>query len=209
MTAFQADVRDLKFVLFEQLRFERLFNYERYRELDRDTVEAVLDAAYDLARSAMAPLNNAADREGARYDKATGAVKVPAGFHEIHRHFVEGGWVGLSQAPEFGGQGMPWTLHLAARDLFFGACMSFCLWPMLSSGAAHLVELFGSEELKRTYLANMYSGRWSGTMCLTEPGAGSDVGAARTKAKKSGDHYLIEGEKIFISYGEHDLTDQI
>ena len=209
MAEFTADVRDLKFVVFDQVGIQKLFAYPRFRELDRDTVDAVLDAAYELARSVMAPVNRPSDREGATYDKTTCKVLVPPSFHEVYRQYTEGGWVGLAHDPAWGGQGMPWTLQLAASDFFFAACMSFCLWSLLGSGAAHLVEVFGSVELKRTYLRKMYSGEWSGTMCLTEPGAGSDVGAARTKAKKLGDHFLIEGEKIFITYGDHDMTEQI
>ena len=209
MATFAADVRDIKFVLFDQVGIEKLFAYPRYQEVDRATMEAILDEAYKLSRSVMAPANRESDRVGSRYDKATSKVTVPPSFQEIYRQFVEGGWLGLSYNPEWGGQGMPWTLQIGVSDFMFGACLSFCLWSLLGGGAAHLVEAFGTDRLKQLYLRKMYSGEWSGSMCLTEPGAGSDVGAVRTRARRAGSHYLIEGEKIFITYGEHDMTEQI
>ena len=209
MATFAADVRDIKFVLFDQVGIDKLLAYSKFKDVDRATLEAVLDEAYKVARSVLAPANRDGDRTGAKYDKATSKVTVPPGFHEVYKQYVEGGWLGLAHSTEWGGQGMPWTLQMGVTDFMFGACMSFCLWPMLGSGAAHLIEAFGPDAQKQIYLRKMYSGEWSGTMCLTEPGAGSDVGAARTKARRAGDHYLIEGEKIFITYGEHDLTEQI
>ena len=209
MAEFYADVRDVKFVLFEQARIDKLFSYGRYQDLDRDTVEAMIDEAYKFAKNQMAPMNDASDREGAVYDPATSEVKVPQAFHDTWKLFRESGFVGISHSPEWGGMGMPYTLHLAMNDFFFGACLAFSLDTLLTTGAAHLVDAFGSDALKKTYLEKMYNGEWAGTMCLTESGAGSDVGALRTKARKEGDHYLIEGEKIFITFGEHDITPNI
>jgi alkylation response protein AidB-like acyl-CoA dehydrogenase len=209
MAESSADVRDVKFALFEQAGFERLLETPRYAELDRETAEAILDEAYKFAREQLAPLNPKADREGAVYDRETSAVRLPEGFKEVYDLYCQNGWLALAHTPEWGGQGMPYSLALACNDFFFGACLTFSLDALLGVGAAHLVEVFGTEELKRIYLEKMYTGVWGGTMCLTEPQAGSDVGALRTKARKEGDHYLIEGEKIFITFGEHDLTENI
>ncbi len=157
----------------------------------------------------MAPMNAVADAEGVTFDKATKKVTVPKCFHETYKLYTENGWLSLDHSPEWGGQGMPYALALTCNDMFFGGCLSFCLNSLLTVGAAHLIESFGTDELKQTYLEKMFSGQWAGTMCLTEAGAGSDVGASRTRAKKDGDSYLIEGEKVFISAGEHDLTENI
>ncbi|MDF1561831.1 MAG: acyl-CoA dehydrogenase [Deltaproteobacteria bacterium] len=209
MPEFSADVRDLKFVLFEQGGFEKLLETPKYAELDRETAEAMLDEAYKFAREQLAPLNGPADKNGATYDKATSKVTLPEGFKPAYELFSQNGWLSMAHSAEWGGMGMPYSLGLACNDFFFGACLSFCLNALLGVGSAHLIEVFGSDELKKTYLEKMYSGEWAGTMCLTESQAGTDVGALRTKAKRDGDHYLIEGEKIFITFGDHDLTDNI
>ncbi len=209
MAEFQTDARDVKFALLDHIGIEKLFDYPRYQDLDRATVEAILDEAYKLARNQMAPMNPIGDKEGALFDPKTGEVKVPEVFHETYKLYTENGWLGFVHNPDFGGQGMPYSLGLAANDFFFGACLSFCLGPLLTTGAAHLIEVFGTDELKKIYLEKMYTGQWSGTMCLTESGAGSDVGAVRARARKEGDHYLIGGEKIFITYGDHDLTENV
>ncbi|MFH1811665.1 MAG: acyl-CoA dehydrogenase [Pseudomonadota bacterium] len=209
MPEFYADTRDLKFVLFEQAQLDKILALPAFKDFDRDTIEAVVDEAFKFAKNQMAPMNVESDRVGATYDKKTSQVKVPPMFHETYKQFCENGWLAMSNTPDFGGQGMPYAVHLACNDYFFGACLSFCLNALLTTGAAHLVESFGSDELKKIYLQNMYTGTWAGTMCLTESGAGSDVGALKTRARKEGDHYLIEGEKIFISAGDQDLTDNI
>ncbi|MBI4950530.1 MAG: acyl-CoA dehydrogenase family protein [Myxococcales bacterium] len=204
-----ADTRDVRFALFDHAGFEKLFQTSRYKDLDRPTVEAILDEAFKFARTQLAPMNAVADAEGCSFDKATGKVTVPKPYHEAYKLYRENGWLGFVHTPEWGGQGMPYSLGLACNDFFFGGCLAFCLKMLLGTGAAHLVEVFGTEELKAIYLRKMYEGTWSGTMCLTEAGAGSDVGACRTRARKDGDHYLIEGEKIFITFGDHDMTENI
>jgi alkylation response protein AidB-like acyl-CoA dehydrogenase len=209
MPDFIADLQDIKFALFEQAGVEKLFQTEKYKDLDRETVQSILNEAYKFAREVLAPLNAVGDAEGCKLDKATGKVTVPKAFKEIYDLYCKNGWLGLSANAAWGGQGMPYAIHLAVNDLFFGACLAFCLKALLGTGAAHLVESFGTDALKNTFLEKMYTGVWSGTMCLTESGAGSDVGACRTRARKDGDHYLIEGEKIFISWGEHDVTPNI
>ncbi|MBI4705278.1 MAG: acyl-CoA dehydrogenase [Deltaproteobacteria bacterium] len=207
MADFVADIRDIKFTLFEQLDIDKLTATERYGAFGRQDMELILDEAYKLAREAMAPISAAVDREGCTIKD--GKVTVPQVMHEPYRLFVEGGWQALNHSPEFGGQGAPDCLMLACCDLFIGANLTFNLGALLTTGAAHLVEAFGSEELKRTFVEKMYTGKWAGTMCLTEAQAGSDVGAVKTKAVKEGDHYLIEGEKIFITFGDHDLTENV
>jgi len=209
MAEFSIDLRDIKFALLEHGGFEKLLALPKHKELDLDTTNAILDEAAKFCKEQIAPLNKQADRQGAVYDPKTSAVRVPESYHQAWKLFCENGWLSFCNSPEWGGQGMPYTLDIAIRDIFFGGCLAFNLQALLTTGSAHLIETFGNAAVKKTYLPNMYSGKWTGTMCLTEPGAGSDVGAARTKAKKQGDHYLIEGEKIFISFGEQNLTENI
>jgi alkylation response protein AidB-like acyl-CoA dehydrogenase len=209
MPEFTLDMRDIKFALIDQAGLERLCKYPKFSDLDRDTALAILDEAARLARQQFAPMNAAADREGASYDKATSQVRVPRAFHEAYKLYRAGGWVSLTENPEWGGQGMPECLHVAASDCFFGGCLSLSVLNLLTLGVGQLIEQFGNDELRRLYLTKLFSGQWAGTMCLTEPSAGSDVGASRTRARREGDHYLLEGEKIFITFGDHDLTENI
>jgi len=207
MADFVADIRDLKFVLFEQLDMEKLLATERYSGFTRQDVEMIMDQAYKMARDVLSPVNAKMDQEGCTFKD--GKVKVPACYHEPLKLFNEGGWPALSHSPEFGGQGAPDCLMIATCDLFFGANIAFSLGALLTTGCAHLIETWGTQELKDIYCTKMYTGLWGGTMCLTEAGAGSDVGASATKAHRHGDHFLIEGEKIFISFGEQDFTENI
>lgn len=209
MVEFNADIRDLKFALIDHAGIDRLQHYPGFEEIDRDTIEAILDEAYKFAKNQMGPANEIGDREGCAFDSATGVVKVPKAYHEVYKDLCENGWLALHHSPQWGGQGMPGALQMAVSELFYGACLSLTLGNLLTTGTAHLIEVFGSDALKQAYLRNMYGGKWAGTMCLTESGAGSDVGACRTRARKQDDHYLIEGEKIFITFGEHDLTENI
>jgi alkylation response protein AidB-like acyl-CoA dehydrogenase len=209
MADFVADVRDIKFTLFEHLGVDKLFAVEQYKAFSRDDVEMILDEAYKFARSVLAPINGPGDKEGVHFDKATGKVTLPKGFVEAYGQFAENGWLGLAMSEEFGGGGVPLSIGLADNEFLLVANMAFYLTALLTTGAGHLIESFGTDEQKKTYVKDMYTGKWGGTMCLTEPGAGSDVGASKTKARKDGDHYLIEGEKIFITAGEHNFTDQI
>jgi len=207
MADFIADIRDIKFTLFDHLGLDKLFESERYSAFTRQDIEMILDEAHKFARDALAPINAEMDREGCTLKD--GKVTVPKAFHDPYKLFAEGGWQALSHNPEYGGQGAPETVMMACCDLLFGANISFNLGALLTTGAAHLIEVFGSEELKDIYCEKMYTGQWAGTMCLTEAQAGSDVGACSTKAHPEGDHYLIEGEKIFITFGDHDVTDNI
>jgi alkylation response protein AidB-like acyl-CoA dehydrogenase len=209
MGDYTADLRDIKFVLFEQVGIDRVLELPRYQGMDRETLAAVVDEAHRFARERLAPLNGVSDEPGATYDPQSRQVAMPAGFREVYGPYCENGWLALSHNPEFGGQGMPYVLQLCTDELFFGACLSFCENSLLTTGAAHLIEAFGNDEQRSIYLEKMYTGQWAGTMCLTEAGAGSDVGACTTRATPDGDDYLIEGEKVFITGGEHDLTDNI
>jgi alkylation response protein AidB-like acyl-CoA dehydrogenase len=210
MADFVSDIRDIKFVLFEQLDIDKLIAFEKYSEFAREDMEMILDEAYKLAREVLGPINEEMDRQGCTYDPESSKVTVPASMHEPYTMFNEGGWASLSKNPEYGGGGAPECLMMATCDIFFGANISFNLGALLTTGAAHLIEAFGTDELKNTYCEKMYSGEWAGTMCLTESQAGSDVGASTTKAIPTPEgHYLIEGEKIFITFGDHDLTENI
>ena len=209
MTDFIADLRDLKFVLFDQLDLESLLESERFSDFEPDDFEMMLDEAYRLAKEVFAPANEPGDRIGAKFED--GEVIVPPQFREPYAKMIEGGWLSISNNPEYGGGGTPDLMRKAVDDLFFGANLSINLGVMLTIGAGHLIEVFGTDELKRRYVEKMYTGQWAGTMCLTEAGAGSDVGNSTTRAKRvdGEDCYLIEGEKIFITMGDHDLAETV
>ncbi len=203
-----ADRRDIDFVLHEQFNVGEFSKHDRYAEFNRKTVEMIVTEARNLAIKEILPTQKAGDEEGCRFED--GKVTVPEAFHRAYKLFIEGEWLAMPEDPEWGGQGMPKTVALAASDYFNGANYAFMMYPGLTHGAAKLVESFGTDEQKKLYLKNMYTGKWTGTMLLTEPGAGSDVGALETSAVRNDDGtYSITGNKIFISSGEHDLTDNI
>ncbi|MEE8522884.1 MAG: acyl-CoA dehydrogenase [Thermoanaerobaculia bacterium] len=205
---YQADLRDLKFQIFEWLPGDELLAAERFADWDRDSVEMVLDEAGTIAREVFAPANEDGDRVGARWQD--GRVTTPDSFKTAYRALTEGGWVGSTANPEFGGLGLPDVVGAAINEVFIGANMSFSLTTLLTRGTAGLIDHFGTEELRRRMCEPMVSGRWTGTMCLTEPQAGSDVGASTAEAVKQDDgSYLLRGDKIFITAGEHDLTENI
>ncbi len=176
-------------------------------ELTPDLVDAVLEEAGKLAAEVLAPLNQPGDKEGSRLEN--GIVYTPKGFKEAYRRFVEGGWNSVPFAPEHGGQGLPTLIHVALSEMWNAANMSFALCPLLNFGAVEAINAHGSPEQKATYLPKMISGEWCGTMNLTEPQAGSDLSLIKTRAVRGGQHYRITGQKIFITYGDHDLTDNI
>ena len=207
MTDFRVDKRELQFVLFEQVELEKLCSLEPYGECNRELFEMVVDEAIKMATDVLAPLNAVGDREGLKYQD--GKVITPAGFKEGWKKFSEGGWIGMVHDPELGGQGLPNVMKFLASEIFTGANIAFYLTSILTEGAAHLIQQFGTEQMRKLYCPNMYTGRWTGTMCLTEPQAGSDVGNLKTTARPAGDHYIISGSKIFISAGEHDMTENI
>jgi len=204
---FPINMRDIKFVLYEQLGVERLCQFDKFKDFSRETFDMVLEEAAKLASEVIAPVNSPGDQEGCTFEK--GKVTVPEAYHEAFKKYCEGGWIAASVDAEAGGQGLPESVGIAAAEMFVGASCAFSTYPGLTRGAANLIQSFGTPEQKRLYLEKMYSGQWTGTMCLTEPQAGSAVGDIKAMAKKEGDHYLITGTKIFITAGEHNLTENI
>jgi alkylation response protein AidB-like acyl-CoA dehydrogenase len=203
-----ADRRDIDFVLFEQLQIQHLSEHDLFADFTRKTIELVVSEARQLAIKELLPCQKEADEQGCSFDK--GQVSVPKAFHKVYELFKEGEWIAMCDDPEWGGQGMPATVALAANHYFNGANFPFMLHNILNHGAGKLVECFGTDQQKKLYLRNMYSGRWGGSMLLTEPEAGSDVGALTTRAVKNEDGtYSITGNKIFISSGENDLVENI
>jgi alkylation response protein AidB-like acyl-CoA dehydrogenase len=203
-----ADRRDVDFVLHEQLQVGDLSRNQRYAEFNRKTVDMIVSEARNFAIKEVLPTQKIGDAEGCRLEN--GKVAVPECFQRPFQLFREGEWLAMSEDPEWGGQGMPRTVALAASDYFNGANYAFMMYAGLTHGAGKLIETFGTPEQKTLFLRNMYSGKWTGTMLLTEPEAGSDVGALTTTAVKNDDGtYAISGNKIFISSGEHDLSENI
>ena len=208
MSHYNAPVRDMLFVLNELAGLDKVAQLPGYEEATPDLAEAVLDEAGRFAGEVLAPLNFSGDQEGARWHDRQ--VTMPAGFKEAYRQFSDGGWSALDCNPEHGGQGLPRVLSAAVREMWNSANMAFTLCPLLTAGAIEAIELCGSDAQKEIYLPNMISGKWTGTMNLTEPQAGSDLAAIRTRAEPQGDGtYKIFGQKIFITYGEHDMAENI
>ncbi len=205
--SYQAPLRDMQFVLEDVVGLERIAQLPGYEEATPDLAAAVLEEANKLASEVLAPLNTTGDTNPARWTED--GVLTPPGWKEAYTQFAEGGWISLSADPNHGGQGLPMVLSTAVQEMWHASNMSFGLCPLLTQGAIDALHLHGSEALKTTYLDKMISGEWTGTMNLTEPQAGSDLAAVRTKAERKDDHYLISGQKIFITYGDHDLTDNI
>jgi len=203
-----ADRRDVDFVLHEQLRVEELSKHDLYAEFNRKTIDLIVSEARNLAIKEILPTQTEGDLQGTRFD--AGKVTVPASFHKAWKLFKEGEWLAMIEDPDWGGQGMPRAVALAASDYMNGANFAFMMYAGLTHGAGKLVETFGTDGQKNLFLKNLYSGKWTGTMLLTEPEAGSDVGALTTSAAKNDDGtYSITGNKIFISSGEHDLAENI
>ena len=178
-----------------------------FEEATPELADAVLEEAAKFATEVLAPLNKTGDEQGARL--TDGGVIAADGFAQAYRQFVEGGWTGLGGDPGFGGQGLPELLHAAAVEMWNSSNMAFALCPLLTAGATEALRQHGSDELKQRYLPKLVSGAWTGTMNLTEPQAGSDLAAVRTKAVPEGDHYRLHGQKIFITWGDHDMTDNV
>jgi len=199
--------RDLRFVLFEFLKLDRLMKSEKFSQLEINDLDMTLKEAEKIAINILSPANKEGDREGCHLE--SGSVRVPKSFHRCWRALAENGWISLAENPDFGGQGLPPIIETAVKELFIRANMAFSLYPGLSVGACQLIELNGRDEDRSLFCRNMYSGRWAGTMCLTEPEAGSDLGVIKTKAIPDGTEYKIKGTKCFISGGDHDLTDNI
>ena len=204
---YQAPVRDLRFVLDELLGVASLAAFPRYHEFSSDLAASVIDEAARFSQDVLAPINRIGDSIGAVF--RDGAVNMPEQFRSAYRQYIDGGWTQLAATPEFGGQGAPLVLAVAVEEIGFGANVAFMLCPLLARGASEALEAVASPALQARLLPKMVQGEWTGTMNLTEPHAGSDLAAIRTRATPEGDHYRISGQKIFISYGEHDLAANI
>ncbi|MGD8250797.1 MAG: acyl-CoA dehydrogenase [Desulfobacterales bacterium] len=208
MAQFIADRRDVDFVLHEQLEVAEISQSDIFAEFNKKTIDLIISEARNLAVKEILPTQVEGDREGVTFDG--GKVSTLDSFKKVYRHLVDGEWIAMCEDPEWGGQGMPVSVSLAASDFFNGANYALMMYPGLTHGAGKLIETFGTDLQKRMFLKKMYSGEWTGTMLLTEPEAGSDVGALAATAVKNPDGtYSITGNKIFISGGEHDLTENI
>ncbi len=206
--SYRAPVDEIAFALKHIAGVKDDLDRGLYGDLDEDVIDAVLEEAGKFATDELAPSNQPGDREGARF--AEGRVTTPKGWPDLYTRWREAGWNGLMAREEYGGQGLPVALWAATSEMWAAANMAFGLAPVLTQGAAEALEAHGSRELKDTYLARLVSGEWTGTMNLTEPQAGSDLAAVRARAERAGDgSYRIFGQKIFITYGEHDLTENI
>jgi 3-(methylsulfanyl)propanoyl-CoA dehydrogenase len=207
MSAYVAPLKDMRFVLQDLAGLDEVAKLPGCEEATPETVDAILEEASKFATEVLDPLNYSGDQEGSKW--RDGAVTTPKGFPEAYRKYVEGGWGALPVAAQWGGQGLPRLVATPVEEMWCSANMSFSLCPMLTQGALHALELCGSDHLQKTFLPRMASGEWTGTMDLTEPQAGSDLALVRTRAEPQGDHYLVSGQKIFITYGEHDLAQNI
>lgn len=207
MAHFKVNSKDIFFILKDQLKYGSLCNLERYRDLDEKTLDLLVNEAIGFAKGVLDPLNEIGEKVGLRYEN--GIVYCPPEFKSAYRQYGADGWIAAARDETYGGQGFPNMMRIVINDMMYGACQSFNMAPSLTHGAAHLIETFGTEALKNTYVPKMFGGTWTGTMCLTEPNAGSNLAAIETTAFPEGDHYKIKGSKIFISWGDHDLTENI
>lgn len=205
MSTYTPPIQDMIFVLNDLLGFG---NLPEAAEIDSDMLETILGEAGRLAAEEIAPLNHTGDQETSRL--VDGNVVTPKGFKEAYAHYRDNGWNSVPFNPDFGGQGMPWSLAFAVQEMWQSANLSFGLCPLLNQGAVEAIDHHGSDELKSLYLEKLISGQWTGTMNLTEPQAGSDLSVIKTKAEPQGDGtYKITGQKIFITYGDHDMAENI
>ena len=209
MPEYKAPLRDIQFVLNEMLDNEQHYqNLPGCEDATPDMVSAILEEGAKFAERVLAPLNQVGDQQGCQFND--GEVTTPEGFKEAYQQFVEGGWPSLAHAPEWGGQGLPESIGLVMNELVGTANWSWSMYPGLSHGAMNTIEEHGSDDQKKTYLTKLISGEWTGTMCLTEPHCGTDLGLLRTKAEPQADgSYKISGTKIFISAGDHDMAENI
>ena len=209
MSTYHAPLVEMQFVLNELAGLAQIAKLPGFEEAAPDTVAAILDEAAKFATDVLDPLNVTGDREGSKRLE-DGTVKTPAGFKEAYKQFCDNGWNGLTKDPEYGGQGFPQLVQTAVEEMWHASNLAFDLCPLLTQGAVEAIHLKGSDALKQKYLPHMVAGTWTGTMNLTEPQAGSDLAAVRTRAVPQADGtYKLTGQKIFITFGEHDYTDNI
>ncbi|PKO38583.1 MAG: acyl-CoA dehydrogenase [Betaproteobacteria bacterium HGW-Betaproteobacteria-4] len=208
MSEYQAPLKEMRFVMQELAGLEQVVSLPGFEEASPDVVDAILEEAARFSGEVLSPLNRVGDRDGAKWKDTV--VTTSPGFKEAYRQFVDNGWNGLGCDPEFGGQGLPRLLSTAVSEMWKASNHAFSLCPMLTQGAIEALMIAGTDEQKAAYLPNLVSGEWTGTMNLTEPSAGSDLAAVRSRAEPvGGGTYRIFGQKIFITYGEHDMTDNI
>ncbi|MDC0074096.1 acyl-CoA dehydrogenase family protein [Alphaproteobacteria bacterium] len=208
MVGYRAPLQDLKFALREVSDFTKVLELNNFEAVSSDLIDAILEEAGKFASDSVASINSSGDKEGSYLEN--GIVRTPNGFKDAYAKYVAGGWNGMSFPEDIGGQGLPFALFLGVNEFFTSANMSFSLCPLLTTGAIEAMSEHASQDLKSLYLPKMLSGEWTGTMNLTEPHAGSDVGALSSKAVSQADgSYLIKGTKIYITYGDHDLSENI
>lgn len=204
---YKAPLKDMQFVLSELIDVDTIATYPGFEEVSPDLLDAILVEAGKVASDVLAPINKTGDIQGSSLKD--NKVVVPDGFTEAFKQFSESGWMSINQPTEFGGQGLPYLLDCAVSEMWHASNMAFTLCPLLTNGAVEAIYAHASDELKASYLANMIEGKWTGTMNLTEPQAGTDLAAVRTKATPDGEHYRIKGQKIFITWGDHEMTENI
>jgi alkylation response protein AidB-like acyl-CoA dehydrogenase len=210
MNRYSAPLRDMKFALYDVLGAEALYARLGFDHVSRDLLDAVMDEAAKFTQTVLAPLNGVGDEAGCTFDPDTGAVATPPGFREAYKQFVDGGWTGLTAAEALGGQNLPESFGAVLKEMLDAANLSWSNYPLLSHGAIEALKHHGEQWQKDVFLQAIVDGRWTGTMCLTEPHCGSDLGLLKTKAEPvADDKYAITGTKIFITGGEHDFTDNI
>ena len=207
MSTYSAPLKDMQFAIRELAGLAEVTALPAFGEVNAELAQQVLEEAAKFAREVLDPLNRAGDREGAKL--AEGKVTAPPGFRDAYRRFTEAGWNGLAGQTQFGGQGLPHVIATPVQEIWKSANMALCLCPMLTSGVIEALKVHGSPEQQQLYLPRLTAGEWAGTMNLTEPQAGSDLSAVRTRAVREGDHYRIQGTKIFITWGEHDMAGNI
>ena len=207
MSDYLAPTQDIQFVIEEIAELESIAALPGYEDATSELVEAVLEQAGKMAGEVFAPLNHPGDEHGTRIEN--GVVVSPPGYAEAYQQFVENGWQGIGKSTAIDGQGLPFLVHSAVAEMWYSSNMAFALCPLLTSGAIEAIETHATPELAQLYLPQMISGQWSGTMNLTEPQAGTDLAAIKTRAEREADHYRIRGQKIFITWGEHELSDNI
>lgn len=200
-------VDSMRVLLHHVIDYPQVQALPAYKDASSELADAILHEAAKFASNVLAPLNRVGDQQGAVLKD--GEVVTPDGFKQAYQQFYQNGWNALACEAEHGGQGMPYSVAVLVSEMWSGANMAFALCPLLTQSGVELLSHYGSQEQKETYLVKLVSGEWTGTMCLTEPQAGSDVGALATKAVKEGEHYRISGQKIYITYGDHDLTENI
>ena len=208
MQVYRTPLKEMRFVL-ESLGYDQVVGMEKFESFDVDTVMAMIEQAGQMAVSELLPLNKIGDEEGVKWDPETGAVTTPKGFREVYAQLRDQGYIGITSPVDFGGGGAPETVGCLLGEVSAACNKSLAMCPGLTRGLVEALEHHGSDEQKKTFLPNLVSGSWSGTMCLTEPQCGTDLGMVRTKAIPDGDAYKITGTKIWITFGEHDLTENV